>query len=204
MFGVRAVVWPVGEGRAPALDIAENQQNASGDEAGERLMKVPPVALLVVALLAAGGTEAAPAPANLAMVIALQNRARREAVAYSQVRAEVEAGARPASDLAAARQSLKAAQVAVYDQVADAHDAVDAVFRDLRRQNARRLRTQRALLRRDEAALAAVSDVERRPAEARLQLSRELIEGYRQDDARFANPPAAPPRPRLPILPPRS
>jgi hypothetical protein len=160
------------------------------------------LALALGALAMGQGGQAKAGRPELARIIELQARARQEAVAYSQVRAAVETGARPTSDLAMARRSLKAAQVAMYDQIGETQRANAAIFHDLRRQNARRLRQERIQARAEEQDLAALSVAERPSGEARLSLSRQLVESYQENAGRLANLSAAPSRPKLPILPP--
>ena len=162
------------------------------------------LALIAAALiLAAPAARAGPAGSDLGMTIFLQRQAALQAVAYSAVRAAVEDGQRPASDLAAARRSLKAAQVALYDQVDQTRRVNDAFFEGLRKENARRLKGELIQVRAAEAELPSLSASARPNAEARLALSRQVLEGYQANVERLANAPAAAPRPKLPILPAR-
>ena len=159
------------------------------------------LAVLVGALAPAAGAWAMPAT-NLAAVIDLQDRARRQAVTYEAVRAAVDAGRRPAADLETARRALKAAQAAMYDQVEAAREDAAARTRGLRRQNEHRLAKAQADATEAEAALTDAGEADRPVAEARLRLSRELVAGYQRQAVLFATPVAVPRRPRLPILPP--
>lgn len=172
------------------------------DETERRLTTVF-AAVLGLGLIATG-VQARPAGGDLGMTIFLQRQAATQAVAYSEVRRAVEDGRRPSSDLEAARRSLKAAQVALYDQVDETQRDNEAFFGGLRRQNARRLKDELILVRTAEAAIPTLGAAERPNAEARLALSRQVLEGYQHNAARLANLPAAAPRPKLPILPPRS
>jgi hypothetical protein len=170
-------------------------------------MRTIDAAILILsfgAVALGSGVQAMPPSASLGAVIDLQARARQAAAAYGEVRAAVETGKRPASDLEAARRSLTIAQAAMYDQIDAARESNAAVLKDLRRRNARRLKDGQAWLLKAEIELASAGEAERPPAGARVRLARELLEGYRQDAERFAARPAAPPRPRLPVLPPRS
>lgn len=154
--------------------------------------------------LIATGVQAGPAGADLGMTIFLQRQAARQAVAYSDVRTAVEDGRRPSSDLETARRSLKAAQVALYDRVDETRRVNEAFFGDLRKQNARRLKAEMVQVRTEEAELPTLGAAERPNAEARLALSRQVLDGYQHNAARLADLPLAAPRPKLPILPPRS
>jgi len=161
-------------------------------------------AAALLALGPAAGALARPSGADLGLIVYLQRQAKLSAAVYSQVRAEVEDGRRPSADLEAARRSLKAAQEALYDKVEDTQRSNVALYGDLRRQNARRLRDEVALIRAEETELPTLAPAERPAAEARLALSRQVLEGYQANDLRLASPPAVSPRPKLPILPPRS
>ena len=169
----------------------------------ERRLTIVFASVLGLGLIATG-VQARPAGGDLGMTIFLQRQAATQAVAYSEVRRAVEDGRRPSSDLEAARRSLKAAQVALYAQVDETQRDNEAFFGGLRRQNARRLKDELILVRTAEAALPALGAAERPNAEARLALSRQVLDGYQHNAARLANLPAAAPRPKLPILPPRS
>lgn len=162
-------------------------------------------AVVAVALVAsAPAARADPPRSDLGMTIFLQRQASREATAYSAVRTAVEDGRRPTADLEAARRSLKAAQVALYDQVDQTRRGNEAMFGGLRKQNARRLKEQVILVRAEEAELTLLADSDRPNAEARLALGRQVLDGYRQNALRLADQPHTAPRPKLPILPPRS
>ena len=151
----------------------------------------------------AAAAEARPVAGDLGMTIYLQRQARLSAAVYSEVRVVVEDGRRPTSDLEAARRSLMAAQAALYDQIETTQRSTAAIYADLRKQNAHRLRDEAILIRAEEAELSALGPAERPNAEARLALSRQVLEGYQANAARLSSLPAAPHRPRLPILPPR-
>jgi hypothetical protein len=148
--------------------------------------------------------QARPPGPDLGMTLFLQNQARLQAVAYSEVRAAVEDGRRPTGDLKAARRSLKAAQEALYDQVEATQRIAVAFYAGLRKQNARRLKEALIEARADEADLRLADEAERPNAEARLSLDRQVVDGYQQNARRLSSLPAPMPRPRLPILPPRS
>jgi len=165
-------------------------------------MKTLSAALLAVAIGALAPRAWAMPATNLAAVIDLQDRAKRQAVVYAEVRAAVEAGRRPAADLDAARRELKAAQAAMYDQIDTAREDAAARLRALGRRNERHLRKAEADVAEAEAALAAAGPDERPVAEARLRLTRDLVDGYRREAGYYATPPARTARPRLPILPP--
>ncbi len=144
----------------------------------------------------------APIGMKLGDMLAAQTRARQESVTYIEVRDAVDAGKRPASDLETARQSLKAAQVIVYDQI-DALRKSNVVTMDkLRYDAARHVREMEGRVVTEEKALASL-DAEARPgAENRLRMTREVLESYRDSATQSARLRALPPRPELPILPP--
>ena len=158
---------------------------------------------LVLATALTNGACARPPGADLGMTIYLQRQALARSVYYSDVRAAVEDGRRPAGDLETALRSLKAAQVALYDELDATHRSNAAFYDDLRKQNAKRLKQALIEVRTQEAELPALADADRPNAEARLRLGRQVIEGYQENAGRLA-PRVQPPRPRLPILPPRS
>ena len=157
---------------------------------------------LVLATVLTNGAWARPPGADLGMTIYLQRQALARSVDYSDVRTAVEDGRRPAGDLETARRSLKAAQVALYDEVDATQRSNAAFYDDLRQQNASRLKQALIAVRTQEAALPALADADRPNAEARLRLGRQVIEGYQENVGRLA-PRMPAPRPPLPILPPR-
>ena len=169
----------------------------------ERRLTTRLAAILGLCLIATV-VQSGPAGVDLGMTIFLHRQAARQAVAYSEVRAAVEDGRRPRSDLEIARRSLKAAQVALYDQVDETQRVNEAFFGGLRKQNAQRMRDELIQVRTAEAELPTLRAADRPNAEARLALSRQVLDGYQHNATRLANLPLAAPRPKLPILPPRS
>ena len=142
---------------------------------------------------------------RLGDLLAAQEQARLESLAYAEVRDAVAAGKRPPADLEAARSALKAAQVVVYDQLDEMRKANQATKEKLRRETERRLADQEARVAAEEKALATLSPEARAKAEDRLRMYREILEGYRRSAALTArHVPDLPPRPKLPVLPPSS
>lgn len=144
----------------------------------------------------------APIGMKLGDMLAAQARARQEGVAYGEVRDAVEAGTRPTSDLETARQSLKAAQVIVYDQIDILRKSNIITMQRLRSDAARHVREQEARVVTEEKAFAALGSEARPGAENRLRMTREVLASYKESAALSTRLPALPPRPELPVLPP--
>ncbi len=139
---------------------------------------------------------------SLGDMLDAQRRARLESISYIEVRDEVDAGRRPASDLETARQSLRAAQVIVYDQI-DALRKSNVVTMEKLRNNAdRHVRDLEIRVQSQEKALASLDSEVRLGAEYRLRMTREVLESYRESAMRSTRMRALPLRPELPILPP--
>jgi len=204
----------VAAGQRPAADLtAARARAAQAEKLAQAAQQARADKMLARAVSGARDTEAklaalpaAQRPAiglRLGDLLAAQERARLESVAYAEVRDAVTAGQRPPADLEAARRALKAAQEVVYDQLDEMRKANEVTRDKLRRESERRLAEQEARVAAEEKALPAMSPEARANAEDRLRMSREILEGYRRSVAMSARPmPALPPRPQLPVLPP--
>ena len=145
-----------------------------------------------------------PIGSQLGDMLAAQERARLESVAYNEVRAAVEAGKRPAADLEAARASLTAAQIVVYDQIDALMKSNTATMERLREDTARRIEAQETRVADEEKELPTLAGDQRTRAEDRLRMNREVLESYRRTATLAMRLPTPRPRPELPVLPPRS
>ncbi len=203
----------VAAGSHSASDLADARAKASKAEhlaqAARQALLDKSMALLQ-ANLALGSDLPAPwahaqaAGLRLGDVVAAQERARLEGLAYGEVRDAVEAGKRPASDLEAARQSLKAAQVVVYDQLDIMMKANGVLLTKLREDAARRVVEMEIRVAAQEKDLPPLGSEARAQAEERLRMNKEILEAFKSSEAVSVRIAATPPRPELPILPPRS
>lgn len=202
-----AVRLAVGEGTRPAQDLSvAHQKSAQAQRLAETAQRarMDKTLAFTQADAKASGAPGASIGLRLGDMLAAQERARLESVAYSDVREAVEAGRRPPIDLEAARQSLKAAQIVVWDQIDAMTKANLAMMAKLREDAVRHAAEAEARVAADETELATLSAEARPHAEERLRLHRELLESYRQSAALSVSLPVMPRRPELPILPPRS
>jgi|GEM_PF-3867729 len=204
----------VAAGIRPAADLVAARAKASQAErlaqAARQAQSDKSIAVLQTTSLTQGAENSATpwvvsqgAGLRLADVVAAQERARLEGIAYSEVREAVETGKRPPSDLEAARQSLKAAQVVVYDQLDIMTKANAALLAKLRADTAKHVADMAIKVSEQEKELPALGSAARAMAEERLRMSKELLEAFKANAAVSLRIAATPPRPALPILPPR-
>jgi hypothetical protein len=211
-----AVRLQVAAGRRPAADLTAARAKAAQAErmvaaalqAGVDHMMVQAQAsakFAEVITKAAPELGAPPFRAELAKIIEVQERARLETLAYREVRDGVEAGKRPASDLEAAGQSLKAAQQTMYDLVDEMQKQSAAMQERGHQGNLERIKRYEADVATREASLPTLQGEARTDAEERLGRLKEILADTKKRDAQFAaRRITSLPHPELPILPPRS
>jgi hypothetical protein len=212
-----AVRLAVAKGSRPAADLVKARESVARTQRiaqAARQARIDKMMAFTQAMMrnvpfpvapatSAGGSRPAPG-VQLGEVLAAQERARLEAVAYNEVRSAVEAGRRPPADLEAEREVLKAAQAVVYDQIDTLTQSSATIRAKLREDTARHIEELQQQVADEERALPTLSAEARPRAEDRLRMTRELLESYRSSAALAAALPVLPARPQLPILPPRS
>jgi hypothetical protein len=202
-----AVRLAVAVGRRPAADLAAAQAKAAQAQrlvqAAQQAHSDKIAAMMRDAPLPVTPIAHAPVGTPRGDILAAQERARLEGVAYSEVREAVEAGRRPPSDLEAAREALKAAQTVVWDQLDALRKTTLALSEKLHADALRHVEEQQIRIAAEEKELETLSPDARLRAEDRLRMSRERLESYKHTML-TVRAPFPQRRPDLPVLPPRT